>query len=505
MGTALVIGLLVAMCGGIAYIGDLLGRRMGKKRLSLFNLRPRHTAVVFTVVTGMVIAAVTLGALMLASAGVRVAVTRGEQLLHDNHRLKRERRGLDLQRRQLIARNDGLETANGDLARHNTALREEGTRLRADAARLQQGNETLRAKNQSLSERSAHLTAQNVRLLQRNQTLITRNHSLVLDNARLTRANQELVIASADLKARNRRLQIATQGLDRARRVAQEQLRRTQGELVRTNHDLIQAKADLKQTSDHALRVTQEMRPQNERAVKLQYGTIIVHVNEELSRRVIPADASEEAVRDTIEKLLDEAETEVARREERAPGRVRRLRLVAPNARPDPQLEATVARLMTEKEPAPGRLPAGPMPEMPPLVLRAVARVNAAAGVDDPVEVAVVGRPDRLVFRRGEEVAKLDDVDPATTTGQLLKRLVTFLQKEVRKAAVERSVLPDAAGRVGEIDYESLMEVVGKVKRTRGRVRVGAVAAADAWTAGPLRLDFYVVPAEARASNDKPE
>src|SRR5438067_13403178 len=104
MGTALVVGLLVAMCGWIAYVGDLLGRRMGKKRLSLFGLRPRHTAVVFTVITGMVIAALTLGVLMLASVGVRVAITRGEQLLHDNHRLKRERRELDWARQQLLVK-----------------------------------------------------------------------------------------------------------------------------------------------------------------------------------------------------------------------------------------------------------------------------------------------------------------------------------------------------------------------------------------------------------------
>ena len=69
MGTGLVIGLLVVMCGGIAYMGDLLGRRMGKKRLSLFGLRPRHTAVVFTIATGMLIAAVTLGVLVMASVG----------------------------------------------------------------------------------------------------------------------------------------------------------------------------------------------------------------------------------------------------------------------------------------------------------------------------------------------------------------------------------------------------------------------------------------------------
>src|SRR4051794_5738572 len=116
MGTALVMGLLIAMCGAIAYVGDLLGRRMGKKRLSIFGLRPRHTAVVFTVITGMVIAAVTLGVLMLASAGVRVAVTRGERLLYDNHRLKQDVRALDLARQQLLRRNVELEKSSAMLA-----------------------------------------------------------------------------------------------------------------------------------------------------------------------------------------------------------------------------------------------------------------------------------------------------------------------------------------------------------------------------------------------------
>jgi hypothetical protein len=49
MGTAFLILLLLALCGFIAYIGDLLGRRFGKKRLSIFGMRPKHTAILLTV------------------------------------------------------------------------------------------------------------------------------------------------------------------------------------------------------------------------------------------------------------------------------------------------------------------------------------------------------------------------------------------------------------------------------------------------------------------------
>jgi hypothetical protein len=111
----------------------------------------------------------------------------------------------------------------------------------------------------------------------------------------------------------------------------------------------------------------------------------------------------------------------------------------------------------------------------------------------------------RLAFRRGEEVASLP-LNAASTSGQLLEGLVAFLQHQVPAEAVKRSLLPDASGSVTQIDYESLLDVVARVKRMPGWARVGAVAAADTSTAGPLRLDFYVVPTDTRMATDhKPE
>ena len=45
--------LVLAVVGGvIAFIGDRLGTRIGKKKLSIFGLRPRHTAVIVTILRG---------------------------------------------------------------------------------------------------------------------------------------------------------------------------------------------------------------------------------------------------------------------------------------------------------------------------------------------------------------------------------------------------------------------------------------------------------------------
>src|SRR5262249_1766553 len=153
-------------------------------RLSIWNLRPRHTAVVFTIVTGMVIASLTLGALMLLSRGVRIAVTRGEQLLYDNHRLKQQRHQLDLVRRQLIAQREDLERTNGTLGGGTAALQAAKRGLPDKASRLQQHNRELQSRNDALTERNRRLESRNSFLLSGNRALTGRNRSLATRNNR---------------------------------------------------------------------------------------------------------------------------------------------------------------------------------------------------------------------------------------------------------------------------------------------------------------------------------
>ena len=46
---------LVLLSGVLAYLGDVLGMRIGKRRISLFGLRPRDTSRVITAFTGILI------------------------------------------------------------------------------------------------------------------------------------------------------------------------------------------------------------------------------------------------------------------------------------------------------------------------------------------------------------------------------------------------------------------------------------------------------------------
>ena len=71
---------LIVMGGAIAYIGDKLGTKIGKKRISVFGLRPKHTSILMTIITGTLIALVTLASMAAISKDVRVALFGMEKL-----------------------------------------------------------------------------------------------------------------------------------------------------------------------------------------------------------------------------------------------------------------------------------------------------------------------------------------------------------------------------------------------------------------------------------------
>jgi uncharacterized protein (DUF3084 family) len=72
---ALSIALALSVTGAtIAVLGDRIGTRVGKRRLSLFGLRPRHTSLIVTTATGALIAVLSLLVALAVSSEARTAV-----------------------------------------------------------------------------------------------------------------------------------------------------------------------------------------------------------------------------------------------------------------------------------------------------------------------------------------------------------------------------------------------------------------------------------------------
>ena len=65
---------LIALSGVLAYLGDVLGMRLGKKRISLLGLRPRATSRVITAITGALISIAILITMTVISDNVRTAL-----------------------------------------------------------------------------------------------------------------------------------------------------------------------------------------------------------------------------------------------------------------------------------------------------------------------------------------------------------------------------------------------------------------------------------------------
>ena len=65
---------IMVVAGAIAYIGDRVGHIVGRRRLTLFGLRPRYTSTISAVVFGMLIAVVALIFVSVFVKNARVAI-----------------------------------------------------------------------------------------------------------------------------------------------------------------------------------------------------------------------------------------------------------------------------------------------------------------------------------------------------------------------------------------------------------------------------------------------
>ena len=164
--------LVLAVVGGvIAWIGDRLGTRIGKKKLSIFGLRPRHTAVVVTIFTGICITTVTFAIMAAVSENVRTALFGMDRL---NAMIADTRAALDFTAAELDQAKNAQEQASGELVKSE----EEIARLEAEQSELRAESERLSAGNRALMMEKEGLVSLNGRLTGENETLLADIHAL---------------------------------------------------------------------------------------------------------------------------------------------------------------------------------------------------------------------------------------------------------------------------------------------------------------------------------------
>lgn len=133
--------LLAVMGGIIAYIADKLGSKIGKKKLSVFGLRPHDTSVLLTVLSGVLISLFSVGILAVSSESARTALFGMEKLQKELFRLTAEKSTAE----------EEYNKAMTSLQEKNTAIAELDTKIQKVNADKAAAEENLAAANNSLN------------------------------------------------------------------------------------------------------------------------------------------------------------------------------------------------------------------------------------------------------------------------------------------------------------------------------------------------------------------
>ena len=200
----LLILMLLVLGGVLSTLGDRLGSRVGQARLSLFNLRPRDTAVVITVLTGSLISAISLGLMLLVSQRLRTGLFELDQL---EARLQQSRQQVAGSRSQLASSKAQLRASQRDLRASKADLQAS----KADVARAQQGQQRVQQELAQAEQRATALRQELAPLQQERSRLQAERERLsgevIRRDGEIRRTEAELAQLGEKIEAGSRELE----------------------------------------------------------------------------------------------------------------------------------------------------------------------------------------------------------------------------------------------------------------------------------------------------------
>lgn len=474
---------VIVVAGFIAYLGDWLGRSMGKRRLKLFGLRPRHTAIVVTTVTGVLIASLTLGTLLAVDSQMREVVIHGKELVDQN--------------RSYQAKNSSLRESNLQLVAKSAKLSKEVAKQSAQVAR---------ARHAALSAMKARDRAQiHVRALER--LIEVRQVELAMlrrtgkeSKLRLARISSSLKASmnvlskvKSDLTTRNRDLNSTQKDL--VSKTAE--LAARMSELTEAQKSIGQARETIRYNEDVMRDQRDAIEREAQRAERLYSSDVVLPQREELVRKVIRTDLSQSQVRAEIVELLDKAGEIATRAGAGADDGKRAIKLVFLGGN-NSDITSTDEDTCVD-EAAKAIVVQGRGAQVEGVLVRIIVVRNTIRSEKAPKgETALVALQlnwNKMVYRRGDRIARCV-IDGKQSEGRVLVSVLDFLRGEVRSSALTHEVALrgslDAAGadeQISDEQLDHLIDLVQTIRSTGKRVELRALAQKDIYTSGPVNLD----------------
>ena len=440
MTTGLVLIVAALVLGGvIATVGDRLGTRVGKARLSLFNLRPRQTATLITIITGIVISASTFGLLFAVSDQLRTGVF---ELGRIQNNLKEARDEL----KDTAAEKERIEN------RLKTARKQQNTAER----QLEQTNDSLQqavtqqAQTQSqLQITQQRLTASQTQFQQAQQLLAT--------------VSQQAVTLRSEIQ----RLQTDQQRLIQQQTEVQGQIAQRDQEIAQRNQAISQRETQLKDLESQIAFLDQQKLSLEREYEDLRRGSVTLFRNQTLAWGVLRVDQPKAAPR-AVDQLLQRANQLAAQ-------------ILQPGTnRPDQQ----VIRITTAQvEELTNQIASGG-----DYVVRVMAAANYVVGEpcvlagEACVDVIATAAPNQVLFPQGEVIATTT-VNADTMRSQTLTERIFLLIAAAQFRCRQAGILDSTVSIAGN-QQQAVLDFVTQVQQSSNDLEIQAVAAEDVYTAG---------------------
>ncbi|MBR4401373.1 MAG: DUF3084 domain-containing protein [Synergistes sp.] len=186
------IGTLIAVSALVSWAGDVIGMKLGKKRITFMKLRPRYTSRIISILTGVGIALATILTLSAASEQVRTALFSMQVI----------QRQLTSTREELKKNEDTISRMEVDLFQSRGDLAGKEEELRAVEEQLEEGAKKLEETQKKLSE----MTAMRDKMRSEQDTLRKEKEKLLSESKKLETSIASLKKEADGLKSGIQRL-----------------------------------------------------------------------------------------------------------------------------------------------------------------------------------------------------------------------------------------------------------------------------------------------------------
>ena len=468
----ILIAAILILGGVIATVGDRIGTRVGKARLSLFNLRPKKTAVIVTIFTGGLISATTLAILFAADEGLRKGLFELEDIQRD----------LGQKREQLKT----AETQKGQVERELNQSRQERSQVQQE---LQTINKYLRAAN---TKQKATQSQLNLTLNQQAKTQVrlyetqSRLGGIVVQYQQAktelqTLYNQRLTLQSAvqELKSERERLYAQSkQAIDEAKTAIEKRDRKITklDQLIQNRNLQIKQREEIILTRESRLQELEKQQKFLEQEVArlekyyqsyrdLRLGKLGLVRGQVIAAGLITINKPEMATQAIIQ-VLQEA------------NRNANVQLTEPGTKltnteilriTKNQVEQLTAQIKDGRE----------------YVVRIFSAGNYVRG-EKQIEFFADAVRNQLVFSSGEILA--------TTAADLINMTSDQLRQRLDLLVSASQFRARNAGIVEAVEVEgTFLRFITQLQQTEQEVEVKAVAAEDTYTIGPLRIKLVAL------------